>query len=289
MTGSARLSLAIADVPIAVDLPDPAWAPTLRVRYAAFLVTDPPAWRVTLAHDPTLADTDTPWIHHDGPRTTFRVLAYAGWLDLATRTAQVCTPSATRASSALERTLAYSCMQVLPREHDGLLLHAAGVVWAGQGYAFIGPSGAGKTTVARLAQGHADVLTDENVVVRVASQVTDTSESADHFELLSTPFWGTSTPAGLVRRINRSAPLRAIFTLAHTPEFRLERLAPAAAVLALLATEKVATERPESAAAWLAVAERLITAVPVYRLGFRPTPELWDFLQAAVGRQNAGR
>ena len=50
--------------------------------------------------------------------------------------------------------------------------------------------------------------------------------------------------------------------------------------MALLTTEKVATERADSAAAWLAVAERLTARTPIYRLGFRPTPELWDFISA---------
>jgi len=56
------------------------------------------------------------------------------------------------------------------------------------------------------------------------------------------------------------------------------RLSPADAVTALLGTEKVATERVDSALAWLAVAGQLVERVPVYRLGFRPTVELWDFL-----------
>jgi hypothetical protein len=274
------LNIALAGIPFTVALPDPAWGPRLCDRYAAFLTEDGPAWRVTLAHDPTLSDIDTPWIRHDGPRTAFRVAAYRGEIDLAAHEAWVSTPCEDRAPSGLERTLAYICMQVLPREGDGLLLHAAGVVLDGDGYAFTGPSGAGKTTVARLAQGHADVLTDENVVIRLAN----VRRSA---ELVSTPFWGSSTPPELVRRVNRAVPLAAIFTLAHTPDFRLERLSPSQAVIALLVTEKVATERSDSAAAWLAAAERLIAEVPVFRLGFRPTTELWDFLRAAVGRQSA--
>jgi hypothetical protein len=57
--------------------------------------------------------------------------------------------------------------------------------------------------------------------------------------------------------------------------------------LALLTTEKVTTERPESATVWLAVADRLIAVVPVYRLSFRPTAEIWDFLMAEGERMKA--
>jgi len=272
----ACLTLAIAGVSIAVDLPDPGWGPTLRERYAAFLADgSAAAWQVAVTHDPRLEVAAGAWMRHEGPRTTFRMTEFEGWIDLAARQAAVSIPSEARAASALERTLAYLLMQALPRQHDGLLLHATAAVIAGRGYLFAGPSGAGKTTIARLAAGHADVLCDENIVVRLA---------AAGPELLSTPFWGMSSPPELIRRVAARVPLAAIYILAHAADFRLERLAPAQAVLALLTTEKVTTERPESAAAWLTVAERLIAAAPVYRLGFRPTTELWDFLRGEVNR-----
>jgi hypothetical protein len=144
--------------------------------------------------------------------------------------------------------------------------------------------------VVRLAQGHAEVLSDENVVVQASiaplapqsggrgAPPPEVGGLGGAWELISTPLWGFSTPPALVRRVNCRVPLAAIYTLAHTPDFQLARLSPAEAVMALLGTEKVATERAESAVAWLAVAERLVAAVPVYRLGFRPTTELWGFL-----------
>ncbi len=267
------LSLDIAGVSFAIRLPSPEWLPLLADRYAAFPGAVDGAWHVTVRHDPSLAITDDPWIRHDGQVTTFRVSDHAGRFDLAARRAEVSAPAAARAAAGLDRTLAYICMQALPREHDGLLLHAAGVVLDGAGVVFTGASGTGKTTVARLAAGRGEVLTDENVILRLGG-----SEP----ELFSTPFWGHSTPPELIHRTNRRVPLAAVYLLAHAPEFRLSPLSPAQAVIALLSTEKVATERPESAAAWLAVAERLIARVPVYRLDFRPTAELWGFLAAGT-------
>ncbi len=268
MTETNRLTLDVGGVVLAVDVPG-GWLAPLEARYAPFVVDAPPAWQVTLRHDPAVDDAGAGWIDHAGPLTRFQVQTYAGWLDLDARLAEVSAPSEARAFSAVERVLVYICMQTLPREHDSLLLHAAGVARHDGGAAFVGPSGAGKTTVASLAPGHGQLLGDENVIVRLG---------ADGPQLLSTPFWGFSTPPDLIVRARLQAPLRAVYILAQTPDYQRTPLTAGQAVMALLASEKVAIERPESAAAWLAVAEQLVARVPVYRLGFRPTPELWAFL-----------
>lgn len=267
------LTLNIAGVVITVETPDEAWAAPLAARYADFLSQAAPTWRCALVHAPALAAPDPPWICHEGPTTRFHLAGLAGSIHLQERTAAVQTSDPRWAASAVERTLTYILMQALPREQDGMLLHGAGVVLAdGAGYLFAGPSGAGKTTVAGLAEGLGLVLSDENVAARLVG----------HGAVLwSTPFWGHSTPPERVRRINCRAPLARIFILEHAAEFALTALRPAAAVAALLSTEKVATERVASADAWLAIAGRLAATVPIYRLGFRPTPELWDFLAAA--------
>ena len=267
-----RLTLDVAGVVMAVDLPA-GWLPPLAARYAEFASDALPAWHVTLQHDPTLDDEPAGWIEHTEQLTRFRVHANAGWLNLDEHRAAISSPTQARAFSAVERILVYICMQTLPREHAGLLLHASGVMRHGGGHVFVGPSGAGKTTVARLAEGYGRVLCDENVILR-------TGDAGP--ELWSTPFWGFSTPPEMIVRARLHVPLRAVYILAQTPGFELTRLAPGQAALALLGSEKVAVERPASANAWLAAAERLVSQVPVYRLGFRPTVELWSFLDETV-------
>ena len=265
------LCLDTAGITFSIDLPAAAWLEPVAERYAAFVSPTTAAWHVTVTHDPALDLTHAPWVRHNGPVTTFRVSDHTGRLDLTARTAEVSAPSPARVGSALDRVMAYICMQALPRQGTGLLLHASGIVLDGAGYVFTGASGRGKTTVTRLAADRAEVLTDENVIIRLDA-------AGDQAVLYSTPFWGHSTPPELIHRVNRRAPLAAVCLLEHAPDFRLDPLGPAEAIMALLTTEKVATERADSAAAWLAVAERLIALTPVYRLSFRPTPELWDFL-----------
>lgn len=263
------ITLAIAGIVFEVATPGPAWAAALVERYGPFLSAGQPAWRVEIRHDASYGSADPGWARHDGPLTRFHIYAYRGEIDLAAKTAWVTAPALERLPSAVERVLTYCLMQALPREGGGLLLHACGVVLNGRGYVFFGPSGAGKTTVATLAQGHADVLSDENIVVRLAGA---------RVELLSTPFWGTSTPPELIHRRPLTVPLAGLFSLAHADAFALTPLTPGQAVAALLDTEKVATERVESALAWLAVADEIVRRAPVRTLAFPPTPELWPFL-----------
>lgn len=268
-------ALDLAGVTAAVEVTEPTWYSALAARYMTFGTTAAVSWLVRLDCDPTLEATDQPLVEHRGDTTRFRVMSYRGWVDLARREAAVEAPSAERAPSAIERVLVYILMQMLPREQDGLLLHAAGIVWQGGGHVFFGPSGAGKTTMAQRAIDQAEVLCDENVVVRLGAQGP---------ELLSTPFWGQSTPPDLIRRVNRQVPLHALYALEQTDEFSLQRLSVGQAVVALSLTEKVAAERTSSAAAWLAVAEHLVTQVPVYRLGVALKPGLWAFLAATTGK-----
>jgi hypothetical protein len=271
MTG---LALDIGGVTCAVQILATDWLPVLAARYAAFVAAcNSPAWTVELRHDPDLVDPNPPWLRHAGDMTTYHVPGCLGWLDLELRRAIITTPALARAPGALERSLAYICMQALPRAGAGLLLHGAGVGLDDRGYAFVGPSGAGKTTVARLAAGYGELLCDENIIVRL--------EPTGPL-LCSTPFWGMSTPPELIKRVNRRLPLRALFVLEHAADFALIPLRTASAIVELLTTEKVATERVASASVWLSAAERLVAQTPIYRLAFRPTSELWPFLRAQL-------
>jgi hypothetical protein len=264
------LVLDLGGLVCAIRLPQVTWYAPLQRRYASFATDMPPVWQIEVRYDPALIDGEEESIAHVGAVTQFRVAAYAGSIDLDAQRAWVSTPNEARAASAIERVLSYICLQMLPRQHQSLWLHAVGLAWQGNGVVFFGPSGAGKTTLAGLARDRAVILSDENVIVQY---------NAAGPQLMSTPFWGHSTPADLIQRVRRTVPLCAMFSLRHTPDFAVRRLSAAEAVLALLATEKVATERVESAAAWLGAAQQLVQQVPVYELSFAPTLAVWEFLE----------
>ncbi len=270
-----ELTVDIGGVVILIGAPYVSWRDALVSRFSTFVSSSPPSWRVEIHHRAAPDGEGAQWIVHEGPRSRFRVSTYSGRVDLERCHAAIDAASEDHVFSAVDRILAYICMLVLPRQYDGLLLHAAGVVMDGVGHAFFGPSGAGKTTIASLVAGHAELLTDENVIVRMSGAGVD---------LLSTPFWGHSTPSHLVSRTNRRVPLGGLYALIQAPHFALTRLDPAQAIVALLGTEKVAIERVESASAWLTTAERLIDRVSVQSLAFRPTSDLWQFLRSSSSR-----
>lgn len=272
-TSPSTFGMAVGGVGFQVHLPDAAWLAELAPLYREFPLDCAASWQVTVSHEPDLAVAGQRWIEHDGPLTRFCVDGYAGWVDLAQRLALVRTVSLAGGASAIERGVGYACMHALLRQRRGLMLHAAGILWRGQGLIASGPSGAGKTTMARLALGYGEPVNDEVVIVDLAGP---------RPLLLSTPILGQSTPPELARRVKRAAPATALLLLAHGTEFELVPMDPAEAVMELLRTNIAAVERFDSARLWMARVDELVRALPVYRLRFRATAELWDFLAGAL-------
>jgi hypothetical protein len=89
-------------------------------------------------------------------------------------------------------------------ERGGVLLHASSVVSKGRAFAFVGPSGAGKTTMARLAAPR-PVLSDEVTALRPRGPLSGGSGGA-LFDCFPTPFWGDMTR----ERAGPAAPLALI-------------------------------------------------------------------------------
>jgi hypothetical protein len=272
-TSPSTFGMAVGGVGFQVHLPDDAWLAALAPLYSEFPLDCQPDWLVTVNNEPDLAVAGQRWIEHDGPLTRFCVDGYAGWVDLERRQALVRTSSLAGGASAIERGVGYGCMHALLRQRQGLMLHAAGILWRGHGLIASGHSGAGKTTMARLALACGDPFNDEVVIVDLAG-----SQPL----LLSTPILGQGTPPELARRVKRTAPATALLLLAHGPEFELAPMDPAEAVMELLRTNIAAVERFDSARLWMERVDQLVRALPVYRLRFRPTVELWDFLAAAL-------
>lgn len=153
-------------------------------------------------------------------------------------------------------------------DYDALLVHSAGVVRAGRGYLFVGPSEAGKSTVAALSREH-EVLNDEMNLVEFR---------ADGPVLVGTPF-----NAFFPGKVPGRAPLAEILLLEQAPQHALADADPAtaAAELAAQVAPPVGLEDaapPTIPALMLELAARLLEQRPARRLRFRRDPGFWEVM-----------
>jgi hypothetical protein len=159
--------------------------------------------------------------------------------------------------------LAYPLDELLFQHHlaraGALVVHACGVAPRGGALLFCGPSGAGKTTLARCWRKHAPsvvVLSDDRMVVRFVR---------GRPWAYGTPWHGSGQYASPAR-----APLRAIFFLrrAHRPFVR--PLAAPRAGAELFARCFPPPWEARGVGAVLQACARLVRAVPSYELAFSP-------------------
>ena len=101
---------------------------------------------------------------------------------------------------------------ILARQ-GGFLVHAASAIRGGKAFLFSGVSGAGKTTISRLAPPDATLLTDEISYVR---------REGNQYIACGTPFAGELARVGE----NCSAPLSALFLLEKGLQNRIEPIGP---------------------------------------------------------------
>ena len=148
----------------------------------------------------------------------------------------------------------------------GFLLHAASAVRNQRAFLFFGPSGAGKTTIARLAPSDTTLLTDEISYVR--------NEQSEYFAH-GTPFTGELARPGE----NISAPVAGLYYLVQAPRNKLTAMKPAEAVRALLESILFFAEDPELVALVFQSACDVVSRLPVYKLEFKRDPSVWDMLE----------
>ncbi|MFZ0279320.1 MAG: hypothetical protein WA254_20290 [Candidatus Sulfotelmatobacter sp.] len=153
---------------------------------------------------------------------------------------------------------------VLARQ-GGFLLHSASAIRNGKAFLFAGVSGAGKTTISRLAPADATLLTDEISYVR--------KQGEDYFAF-GTPFTGELAKLGE----NTSAPLAALYLLAQGPENKIEAVAASDAGRELLANMLFFAEDQEMIHWAFQAACDFVHRVPVYRLTFVPDARVWEMI-----------
>ena len=154
---------------------------------------------------------------------------------------------------------------ILARQ-GGFLVHAASAIHHRRAFLFAGVSGAGKTTISRLAPADATLLTDEISYVRRAG---------NGYEAWGTPFAGELARVGE----NQVASLATLFLLEQGPENRIEEVAAAEAVRLLLRNILFFAEDPELVSLVFRSACEFVEKVPVRRLIFVPDERVWEIIR----------
>ena len=158
-------------------------------------------------------------------------------------------------------------------ERGGFLLHAASAIWDNRAYLFSGVSGAGKTTMTRLAPADVTLLTDEISYVRPeAAWPKDVEPGDGAYRAFGTPFAGELAKAGE----NCSAAISALFFLEQGPVNRVEELSSTEAVRRLMRNILFFAEDPALVEELLATACDFVARVPIRRLTFYPDARVWD-------------
>ena len=256
--------IAIGGVPVRVNTTDPVFLGMLENRYAGFVSEEAHAefdFDVDLTPPgSTNRDAEVSVKHRSGrwfmERGDFRAewepATGKGWIR------QSANPYSIDAVLRIVHTL------VLARQ-GGFLLHSASAIRNGKAFLFAGVSGAGKTTISRLAPPDATLLTDEISYVR--------KQDEDYFAF-GTPFAGELAKLGE----NTSAPLAALYLLAQGPENKIEAVAAPDAGRGLLANMLFFAEDHEMVHLAFRAACDFVHRVPVYRLTFVPDARVWEMI-----------
>lgn len=147
----------------------------------------------------------------------------------------------------------------------GFLVHASSAIRNGRAFLFAGVSGAGKTTMARLAPPDAALLTDE------ISYVTRQDEG---YFAVGTPFFGELARAGE----NLRAPIECVYLLAKGTENKIEPIAGTDAVRGLLGNILFFARDPKFVKLVFDAAFDFVSRVPVRRLTFMPDSRVWELI-----------
>jgi hypothetical protein len=260
---SYSVVIAIGGIPVRLNMTDAYFLQLLQNRYAGFVSDE-----VSAEYDFDVELNPPTGNEREGVRVTQRA---GRWL-LERGDFRAEWEPAMRRGSIHQTANPYSIDAVLRIVHTlvlakqgGFLLHSASAIRNGKAFLFAGVSGAGKTTISRLAPADATLLTDEISYVR---------KQGEGYVAYGTPFTGELAKLGE----NASAPVAALYLLAQGPENRIDPVGAADAGRELLGNTLFFAEDPEFVHRAFQAACDFVHSVPVRRLTFMPDARVWELI-----------
>ncbi len=253
----------IGGIPIGLSTCDDGFLDLLRHRYDGFLSDARPEFELEfdLTRPVPVSDDDVR-VRREGDEWLFERGDFRARWNLRTGRGSVRQNANPYSLDSVLRIL----HSLIIAERGGFLLHAASAICDGRAYLFSGVSGAGKTTMTRLAPADITLLTDEISYLR---------PSVDGYAAFGTPFAGELAKAGE----NCAAPVAALFFLEQGPENRVDELPPAEAVRRLMRNILFFAEDQGLVEKLLATACDFVSRVPIRRLTFYPDARVWDLVR----------
>lgn len=257
--------IAVGGVAVRVNTTDSSFLELLQKRYYGFVSAEATAefeFNVELMESTFAAPHTEVSVRHDRGRWFMKRADFRAEWNPSTRTAVI-----------QQHANAYSMDAVLRIVHTlvlakqgGFLLHSASAIRNGRAFLFAGVSGAGKTTISRLAPPDATLLTDEISYVHRQNQ---------GYVAFGTPFTGELEKLGE----NTSAPIAALYLLAKGQKNRIEPVPVADAGRELLANVLFFAEDPELVHQVFQSACDFVHRVPFYKLTFVPDARVWEMIR----------
>jgi len=148
----------------------------------------------------------------------------------------------------------------------GVMLHACGIDDRGHGYLFLGNSGHGKSTIARLwSENKATVLNDDRIIVREING-----------ELL---MYGTPWSGDFKEVSSKGLPIRKLFFLRHGEKNSVVPKKGREAVLMLLTRCFPPIWDKKGMEYTMDLCHRMVNKVPCYEFSFEPDRKIVDFVR----------
>jgi hypothetical protein len=257
------LVVEIGDYPVRLSTDHPALLERMRARYAEF-ITDTPSsapfhFPIEVVPDRNSCTDAVRVTRSNGCWQFDRDMFHAEWFPSSGRGSVRQVGEYPTCIDAVLRIL--HTLLLAPR--GGFLLHASSGVRNGSAFVFSGVSGVGKTTLISLAPPDVTLLTDE---------ISYILPQGDGYRAFGTPFAGDLGRSGA----NVSAPLKEINMLAQGSSNQRELLSTSKATAELLRNTLFFAADPEYVRLAFEAACRVATSIPIYRLTFLPSAEVWE-------------